>query len=137
MFLQGWIAMSHRASSTIDSVHAISDHQLLVLSSQRISAQISLVERDTLPVLAANDHDGLLANVRDDRIEPTLADDDVDQSPEIRLRRLRGRLRQSGRSPLAGTATRIGPHGEEAVLMLAFPLGIVRCTEVACSLQPA
>ena len=116
-------------------VEAVSDQQLLTLGTETAATEFGVLDRDTLPTRVAAELDELFADVRDDRIDPRLIEDDPAQAPQTVLRRIRERLRQSGRSLLAATATRPGPHGEEAVLVITLPRGVVRRAEVACSLE--
>jgi len=116
-------------------VEAVSDQQLLTLGTETAATEFGVLDRDTLPTRVAAELEDLVSDVRDDLIDPRVVADDPAQAPQIVLRRIRERLRQSGRSLLAGTATRPGPHGEEAVLVIALPTGVVRRAEVACSLE--
>ena len=116
-------------------VEAVSDQQLLTLGTETAATEFGVLDRDTLPTRVAAELDELFADVRHDRIDPRLIEDDPAQAPRTVLRQIRERLRQSGRSLLAGTATRPGPHGEEAVLVITLPRGVVRRAEVACSLE--
>jgi hypothetical protein len=55
----------------------------------------------------------------------------------MRLRGVRERLRRAGRSLLAGHVVQPGPYGDESVLVIAMPMGVLRRAEVACSLEAA
>ena len=124
-----------QASASVVVVQAISDQQLINLGTETAATEFSVLDRDTLPTRVAAELEELFSDVRDDLIDPRVVADDPAQAPQMVLRRIRDRLRQSGRSLLAGTATRPGPHGEEAVLVIALPTGVVRRAEVACSLE--
>jgi hypothetical protein len=125
------------ALRTVVIVEAISDQQLIDLVAQSATTVFGIVDRDTLPARAVAELEELGVDVRDDLIDARLVDDDPEHAPEMRLRRLRERLRQNGRSLLAGTAIRHGRRGDETVLVLALPTGVLRRAEVSCVLEPA
>lgn len=118
-------------------VEAVSDQQLLALAAETAATKVALVERDTLPMRITAELEELLGDVRDNRIEADLLEDDPAQAPEMRLRGVRERLRRAGRSLLAGHVVQSGPYGAESVLVIAMPMGVLRRAEVACSLEAA
>ena len=118
-------------------VEAVSDQQLLALAAETAATKVALVERDTLPMRITAELEELLGDVRDNRIEADLLEDDPAQAPEMRLRGVRERLRRAGRSLLAGHVVQPGPYGDESVLVIAMPMGVLRRAEVACSLEAA
>ena len=118
-------------------VEAVSDQKLLALAAETAATEFALVERDTLPMRITAELEELLGDTRDNRIDVELLEDDPAQAPLGRLRGVRERLRRAGRSLLAGTAARPGPYGDESVLVIAMPMGVLRRAEVACSLEAA
>ena len=116
-------------------VEAVSDQKLLALAAETAATEFALVERDTLPMRITAELKEIFADVRDDRIDLELLEDDPAQAPEMRLRGVRERLRRAGRSLLAGTAARPGPYGDELMLVIAMPTGVLLRAELACSLD--
>ena len=119
------------------AVEALSDQQLLALASETAATELGFVARDTLPSRVAEELRELLDDVRNDRVEAALVEDDPEQAPQARLQGLRERLRRAGRSLLVGHVVQPGPYGDESVLVIAMPMGVLRRAEVACSLEAA
>ena len=118
-------------------VEAVSDQKLLALAAETAATEFALVERDTLPMRITTELEELLGDTRDNRIDVELLEDDPAQAPEMRLRGVRERLRRAGRSLLVGHVVQPGPYGDESVLVIAMPMGVLRRAEVACSLEAA
>jgi len=120
------------------AVEALSDQQLLALASETAATELGFMARDTLPWRVADELRELLDDVRNDRVEAALVEDDPEQAPQARLQGLRERLRRSGRSLLAGTTSQPGPLGlDEVILVLAFPSATVRRAEATCTIESA
>jgi len=124
-------------STSTAVVEAVSDQKLLALAAETAATKFALVERDTLPMRITAELEELLGDTRDNRIDVELLEDDPAQAPEMRLRGVRERLRQAGRSLLAGHVVQPGPYGDELVLVIAMPTGVLRRAEVVCSLEAA
>lgn len=121
--------------ATTVAVEAISDQRLLTLAGETVTTEFGIVHGDTPPTRLAQEFEALLDDVREDRIDASVVEDDPDQSATSRLQALRQRLRETGRGLLAGTMSRPGRLGDETVLVLACPRAGMRIAEAVCMLD--
>ncbi len=123
------------STSTAIVCTAVSTESLLNLATETDTIDVGRVDGDGVPRRLAGQVQELLASVRSGHLDEQLVADDPSHAPSEMLQMLRRQLREAGRSLLAGTRARPGPHGDDVVLVLAFPQGVVSRAEVCCDLD--